>query len=125
MPTLDATTLARIRRDIADKTEPYAFSDVELEDNYDRCDGVYYPTLVLTIEQLVADAAKLYNYTSGYTKQEQEKVFDHLFRIRDMFLEKSGSTNASIVGLSIVPTKHKAQPLESLSMAAIRKINGN
>jgi hypothetical protein len=105
---LDATQILDFRADIGDETSPYAFSDTELDRLYDRCENSYDRAVILAIEQLLANAVKFYSYTAGYTKAEQDKIYDHLKNFLE--LKKSRGNQAHIIGVSIVPPNVKVEP---------------
>lgn len=108
---LTADELNDLRADLGDQTSPYAFSDDELQRLHIRTGEAYTRTLLLAIKQLLMNATKFYNYTAGYTRQEQAIVFKNL---KDMYELQSGEAiggnQAAVVGIAIVPPAHKAEP---------------
>ncbi len=96
--SLSAEQLTDLRADLGDQLSPYAFSDAELDRLYERNDSDWNSTLIMAIEQLLQNSAKLYNYTAGYTRQDEGQVFDHLLKMRDVFLGKEN--NALFVRVS-------------------------
>ncbi len=104
--SLSAEQLSDIRGDLADTTTPYAFSDAELSRLHDRAGGNYNQTIALAIRQLLMSAAKFYNYTAGFTKEERADIFDHL---KDMLVMYQ-SNSALMVGIAEVPPVHRSKP---------------
>lgn len=113
---LTVDQLADFRADIGDQTSPYAFTDLELERLFVRAEDVYDQAKLLAYKQLLANAAKFYNYVAGFTRAEQEKVFDHIKTLHDL-LEKDllKSNQVRVVGISIVPPSHKEEPNDLLT----------
>jgi DNA-binding MltR family transcriptional regulator len=107
--TLDATTLSDFRADIGDETSPYAFTDVEIERLFARASNVYHTAKLFALEQLLYNAAKLYKYVAGFTRQEQDQIFEHLKQLYEMELKKGGR-QALQFGMELVPTKNKEEP---------------
>lgn len=109
--TLTANEILYLRDDLADTEVPFAFTDTDLNRNFDRNAGDYDQTLLMCLRQLLTSTAKLYNYTSGFTRQEYDTVFKHL---QDrLFAEekriKSKSQMRS-VGIFVVPPKGRTEP---------------
>lgn len=113
MPSLTATQLADARADLGDEDTPYAFSDDELQRLWTRADENYTRMIVLALRQLLMNAAKFYDYVSGFTRQEQEKVFGHLENMYERWsgLDK-GEAQVNIVGIAVIPPaiENKDQP---------------
>lgn len=80
--TLTQTQLDRLRRDIGDNAT--AFTDDELQDNWDRLDSApsdavrFEAVKGLCYEQLLADATKLHDYTAGAVDEKLDQVYKHL-----------------------------------------------
>lgn len=103
--------LLDFRADMSDEDEPFAWSDDDIQRLNERANGDYTATKVLAVRQLLTSAAKFYNYTAGYTKQEQKDIFDHLKDLLDMLLKEKNQV--SMAGVTIVPPfSNKAGPNE-------------
>lgn len=105
--SLSAEQLTDFRADLGDQTQPYAFTDLELERLYERA-GSYNGAKLLAIDQLIMNAAKFYNYKAGYTQQDEAEVFKNLVRVREI-LQTQGNGFLQ-AGISIIPPKHKDEP---------------
>lgn len=105
--SLSAEQLTDLRADLGDQTEPYAFTDLELERLYERA-GTYNGAKLLAIEQLIINSAKFYNYKAGYTQQDEADIFDHLVKVRDILMTQGNGMLSA--GIAIIPTKHKDEP---------------
>lgn len=114
MPTLTSDQILHLRDDLGDKKIPYAFTDDELQRNYDRLDGDYDTTLLLCLRQLLMDASKFYDYASGFTRQEQSKVFANLKTMYEVLQQEVKSKNqALIVAMRSVPPKGRKTPKDA------------
>lgn len=117
---LTSQELADFRADLGDQIKPYAFTDDEIQRLFDREDSDYQSTLLLAIKQLLMNATKFYNYVSGHTRQEQEKIFEHLKTFYD--LQQSAiisKQQVTIVGTATVPTAHKEKPREHTALEGL------
>jgi hypothetical protein len=75
------------RNDIADSDG--AFEDEEIQRLYTRA-GTYEGAVLLGIDQLIADASKLYTYRMNTTEEEREQVVDHLANhLRPIWVERA------------------------------------
>ncbi len=99
---LSSDQISDFRADIGDQLSPYAFTDTELQRLYTRKDENYDRALLLAIDQLLANAAKLYDYTAGYTRMSRDQVFNHLMDLRKLIAARANQT-VQIVGLRVVP----------------------
>jgi hypothetical protein len=104
MSDLTATQISDLRADIGDEDTPYAFTDAEFQRLWVRASENYNYTVVLALRQLLMNAAKFYDYVSGFTRQEQEKVFGHLKSMHDLWqAQLKSETQVNIVGITIIP----------------------
>ena len=90
MATLTPTQLDRLRRDLGDVNTPPAFSDAELQDNWDRMSSAedeftqHNATLALCFWQLLVQANKFHNYTAGAVTGNLQQVRDNLKQTYDL-----------------------------------------
>lgn len=109
---LTADQLADLQGDLGISTDQAVFTDAELNRLFTRAEEDYNTAVYLAYRQLLADATKLFNYTSGQTRIEREKMFDHVKAMVD-FWKAEARTNANqlaILGLNEIPPKWKDQP---------------
>lgn len=103
-----------LRADLGDQTAPYAFSNAELDRLYARQGEDYDKTLLLAIKQLLFNSAKFYDYVSGHTRQEQEKIFDHLKALYTMLkAEVDSKQQVQILGLRTTPPYDREKPTDA------------
>jgi hypothetical protein len=121
--TLTTDQITDLRADLGDQTVPYAFSDIELDRLYVRSNMNWEETLRLAIAQLLMNTAKFYNYKAGYTAQDEAQVFEHLLKMQDVFL--SQKNGAYMVGIALVPTKHKQEPRSQTGSTFIGPTDGS
>jgi hypothetical protein len=79
--------LSDFRADIGDVNN--AFSDAEIQRLYVRAGENYDEALVLGIDQLVSNAVKFSDYTSGESSDKRSQVFDHLMTLRTLFKSRA------------------------------------
>ena len=77
-PTLEE--IADLRNDIPDQGQPPIFTDAELTRFWVRAGGNHIGALILALDGLSGDAAKLSDYSDGQTRDNQSDIFDHLER---------------------------------------------
>jgi hypothetical protein len=117
---LSSQEISDFRADLGDQTKPFAFTDDEIQRLFEREDSDYADTLLLAIKQLLMNATKFYNYVSGHTRQEQEKIFDHLKNMYDLQQASIISKQqVTIVGTATVPTAHKEKPKEHFALEGL------
>lgn len=94
---LTAQQLSDLRADLGDSAT--AFSDDELNRNYDRVSGAtseqqrHNATLALCFRQLLASAAKMHDYTAGAVGEKLSQVYDH---VRQMYALYEPDLNAAL-----------------------------
>lgn len=115
MATLTADQLRYLRADIGDSETPFAFTTSELNDNFTRSSSNYRKTVILTLEQLLANLSKLYDYKVGFTVHSQAAVYDHVKSLLEVQRSKltEEEQTLSIVGLSPVPPVHRTEPTDA------------
>lgn len=102
--TLDADELTDIRGDIGDTNN--AFSDAELQRLHVRSGGVYPQTVLLAIDQLLANAAKFSDYTQNETQERKSQVFKNLLDMRDIWVKRANKGAAALRIVKIAPQSH-------------------
>jgi mannitol-1-phosphate/altronate dehydrogenase len=115
MAELTTEQLSDLRADIGDQQSPHAFTDAELQRNFQRRGEHYQKTLILCLEQLLTNTAKFYKFVSGFTRQEQDQIFDNLAKILKLQRDNLSQSNQVILaGLSVIPpsTTNKTRPDE-------------
>ncbi|MEM4406017.1 MAG: hypothetical protein QXS68_03135 [Candidatus Methanomethylicaceae archaeon] len=102
--TLTPEQLADLRADIGDTSANPAFTDAELNRLYERAEGDYLLTVVLCLRQLLASAAKMYKYGEGFSRAEQDEIFEQLSKLLDRYEALLDSKRqVGMVGISFRP----------------------
>lgn len=95
---LNAQQLADLRADLGDVGHPPAFSNAELARLYERAGENYARTVVMALDQLLASAARLSDYTQNQTQEKASQVFEHLRALREMWQGRAnGSTGMKVI----------------------------
>jgi hypothetical protein len=112
--TLTQDQIQYLRDDLGDNNTPYAFEDEDLNRNYARSGNDYDKTYLLCVRQLVFNAAKFYNYVSGFTRQEQDSIYKNLKDMYDLLKnEVRGTQQVRTVGISIIPPVQRDDPSDA------------
>lgn len=88
--TITAAIRTRIRRYIGDSSTPYTFSDDEISTIYDDNDEDLESSVLECIEVLMADASKRVTYRQGQSFEDENKLFEHLEKLRKLWSGKAG-----------------------------------
>jgi hypothetical protein len=91
----------RMRRKLGDTAAPYAFTDAELDDLYAQADNCFDCAIRDGFNELLADAAKLSDYTAGASSERRAQVFNNLVRMRDWWAERARNGVASVRYVSL------------------------
>jgi hypothetical protein len=110
MATMTSTQLSDIRGDIGD--DGTVFTDAELNRLYTRASSSYDKTVVLALRQIMANAAKLYNYKIAQSSESKAAVFSHAKALLEYWEEQvlDAGQQVSIVGVRTVPPRDKDEP---------------
>src|SRR5512136_1444840 len=92
--------MARLQRTLGIGSDQAVFTDAQLQDNSDWAGGDFALTVVLCLEQLLGDAAKLHALSAGNTSESPQQVFDHLVTLLRYWQNKAG-VGGSLIGGSI------------------------
>ncbi len=90
---LTADEISDIRADIGDTAATPAFGDPEIQRAYDRCVNAAdqntrdSATRGLLVRQLMANAAKLNDYSAGATSEKRSQIFAQLKELFEMYRE--------------------------------------
>lgn len=95
---LTSDQIVDLRGDLGDTGATPAFSDAELDRLYVRAAESYEQTVVMAIDQLLMNAAKLNDYTAGQTHEKKSQVFDHLKSMRAIWAERVTSVKTASNG---------------------------
>lgn len=93
---LTAEQLADFQADVGIAADQAVFTDAELSRLYVRAGSDYNTAVALAIRQLMADAAKLNNYTAGASSERKSQVFDHLKAMYEVWSKAAGIGDAGI-----------------------------
>ncbi len=87
--TLSVEQITDFRSDIADTSN--AFTDAEIQRLYTRA-GTYEGAVLLAIDQLIADASRLYSYRMNTTQENLDEIVDHLkIHVRPIWAERAAN----------------------------------
>lgn len=90
MATLTSDEIADFRADIGDTNS--AFTDAEIQRLYVRSGESYEGAILLGIDQLLSNAVKLADYTSGESSEKQSQIFANLNKMRDIWQARYNKT---------------------------------
>jgi hypothetical protein len=77
-----------LRNDLGDMKKPPAFPDDELERLYARTSENYAKTVVLGIDQLLADAIKFTDYVQNETQEKKSQIKEGLLKLRAIWQKR-------------------------------------
>lgn len=128
--SMTSTQRDRIRRDLGDVAS--AFTDPELDDNWDRLtsapndDVRFEATKGLCFEQLLNSAAKLHDYSAGAVDEKLKQVRDNLLERFKYYLPAleaaRGQKKQIVVGkLGMRENAERYTPSENLSTSRRRR----
>jgi len=87
---------ARLRRLIGDTGSTQAFTDAELDTIFSDSGDDLEIAVVECFDVLLADAAKRVTYRQGQSMQDDNKLFEHLLKLRDQWAERAGVGKGAI-----------------------------
>ncbi len=106
---LSSDQLTDIRADIGDTNN--AFSNAELQRLYERASESYEGTVLLAIDQLLMNASKLADFTSGESSERRSQIFDQLTKVRALWAGRTSSKKQKVVFARLgTPNKRKSSP---------------
>lgn len=114
MATLTADQLSDFQSDMGISDDETVFTDDELNRLYTRAESDYDAAIILALWQLLVNTAKFFDFVSGFTRQEQDTIFENthkLFELRRKMY--AGKYQVRIMGLEIIPPYLKSEPLDS------------
>lgn len=87
-----------------------AFSDEELNANYDLANGNFYLGIAYGFDQLAAPGAKFNDYTAGQTSEKKSQIFDHLIE-RAAFFHQWANASDQVLFASMVLEPPRVQAI--------------
>ena len=87
---LTTDQLADLQADIGISDDGAVFTDTELNRLYARAGEDYTLTVVYALRQLMADKAKLTDYSRGETRESKSQIFAHLKRMCELWAAEAG-----------------------------------
>jgi len=108
-----AITIAKLRQVIGDEDTPTAFTDGELTtiitDNAQSNDNAtLYASAIYSLEVLLANSAKLFNYSQGQAKLDADTIFSKIEKLIDRYKTKL----ASALGTNVSKIVYRKCPLD-------------
>ncbi len=114
MTDLSADQLADLQADLGIGDSEGVFTDAALSRLYTRADGDYNLTVTLAIRQLLMNAVRFNDYTSGQSQEKKSQIFDHLKTLLAYWEQKADEVaQVKIVGLRSVPPRERTRPFTS------------
>lgn len=111
---LTTEELLDLRADLGDNGTARAFTDDELERLFVRANERYAVAMVLALNQLLASAAKLNDYTQNETQEKKSQVFEQLVKLRAFWqLEATRSSpprQVRVAQLGVRPPRERDEP---------------
>jgi hypothetical protein len=114
MATLTSDQRADMQGDLGISDDENVFTNEELNRLYTRADSNYALAVYYGYRQLLADAAKLHNYSLAQTRVERSQVFDHVKAMMAVWQDeaRTAGNQVKIAGLRGVPPRWKDAPAE-------------
>ena len=109
---LTATQRTDMQADLGITSDEAVFTNDELDRLYARADSDYNSAIYLAWRQLMADAAKFNDYTTGQTQEKKSQLFEHVKAMVDFWGSEARSASNQVRMLSIleVPPRNKDVP---------------
>lgn len=110
--SLSSDQRADMQGDLGISADETVFTNDELDRLYERAHSDYNTAVYLGYRQIMANAAKLHNYTAGQTRIDKAQVFDHLKSMVEFWQGESrtASNQVKVLGINSVPPRHKRKP---------------
>lgn len=123
MTSFDSTILAQLRSDLDDLGGDPVFSEDELDALYTSANEVYAQTVVLAINRLLMNAAKLEDYTKAHEQLKGQDVFNRLKDLQALWLDeaKRTETQLAIAGLQTTPRRDRIYPYTNRRVSNLRR----
>ena len=87
---LTTDQLADLQADIGISDDETVFTDTELNRLFTRAGSDYAMTVAYALRQLMADKAKLADYSRGETRESRSQIFAHLQAMYDLWAAEAG-----------------------------------
>lgn len=103
---------ADLQADLGITNDQAVFTDAELDRLYERASGDYNLTVYYGYRQLLAQANKFHNYTTGMTRIEAAQMREHIRDSMEFWKEEArrAGNQMRIAGLLEVPPRNKEVP---------------
>jgi hypothetical protein len=112
--------LSLARQFLGDQGSPPAFTDAELNANYDFAGTNFFLGLYYGVIQLEMNAVKLYSYTQGQSSVQVGGVFPNLAQMKETFYELSVSLGqVQFSGMAPIPERIRAWPWVQGSVSSV------
>ncbi len=109
---LTDTQRTDLQADLGISADEAVFTDDELDRLYERADSDYNTAVYFGYRQLLAQANKFHNYTTGMTRVEAAQMREHIRDSMEFWKEEARQVGnqVRIVGLLEVPPRAKDSP---------------
>lgn len=92
----------------------YAFTDAELSSFYDLSDQNFFLAICYAFRALMADFARLNDYTAGQTQEKKSQIFNHLQAMQDLYQRWAmADRQVQFSRMTQVPPRVRAYPFTS------------
>lgn len=121
MATLTDNDRRSLQRKLGITDNEAVFTDADLDRIYTEANGVLAAAVVVGIEELLGNAVKFSDYTSGLSSEKKSQVTDHLFSLLSHYEGKVVKANqVKILGSRVVPPRSKDAPFNNANRRSTR-----
>ena len=97
MAELTDAQIDDLRNDLGDIKNPPAFPDDELQRLYTRATEGYTATVLLGLDQLIANTARFADYTQNDSEEKKSQIFANLLKVRAIWQKRLDDEVAAAV----------------------------
>lgn len=114
MATLSDSDRRSLQRKLGIGDDEAVFTDDDLDRLYTEANEDFALAVVGGIEELLGNAVKFSDYTSGLSQEKKSQVTDHLFTLLGHWEGKVTKSNqVKILGMRSVPPRDKDRPMNT------------
>ena len=117
---MSSDQLTSARQFLADQGTPPAFTDDELNANYDLASQNFFMGLYYGVIQLVMNSSKMVTYTQGQTSIQRGQTAQNLITMQEKFYQLAmSSAQVQTAGMMPVPPRLRAEPWVQGSVSSV------
>lgn len=112
MATLTDEQRSDLQGDLGITADESVFTDTELDRLYTRANSDYNGTIVLALRQLLANTAKMADYTAGQSSEKISQIHGNLSKMLAYYEDRVGMEDNQVViaGMRSTPPIYKELP---------------